>query len=101
MAIINQHKKMEDHFEIHFVLAGKQYAGTVYPDHIDKKIHYQLHYHAREDGNSSIVFIEPGERIHDVSGPAWVQRIAAGEKHFLSSEFLQAAGAAIEERNSN
>jgi hypothetical protein len=82
---------MEDHFEIYFEADGKKYAGTVYPDHTDEQLHFQLNYHTDGDGKSDIIFME----MSDEAVPLWVQRIALGEQPFLSSEFLQAAGAAI------
>jgi hypothetical protein len=86
---------MEDHFEISFEADGKKYAGTVYPDYTDEKLHFQLNYHADEDGKSAIVFMEPGDRGTDQPERIWVQRIAMGEQPFLSAGFLEAAGAAI------
>jgi hypothetical protein len=86
---------MEDHFEIYFESDGKKYAGTVYPDHTDEQLHFQLNYHADGDGKSDIIFMEMSNEAADISESLWVQRIALGEQPFLSSEFLQAAGAAI------
>lgn len=86
---------MEDHFEISFEADRKKYAGTVYPDYTDEKLHFQLNYHVDEDGKSAIVFMEPGDRGTDQPERIWVQRIAMGEQPFLSAGFLEAAGAAI------
>jgi hypothetical protein len=86
---------MEEQFEINFLAEGKKYAATVYPDQSDKKIHYQLNYHGDEDGKSAIVFMERADDAGEPR-PGWVQRIAAGEQPFLSAEFLEAAGEAIE-----
>ncbi|HEX4371770.1 MAG TPA: hypothetical protein VHZ50_00565 [Puia sp.] len=88
---------MEDHFEIFFEVDGKKYTGLVYPDHTDGQLHFQLNYHAAEDEKSNIIFMEMSD-ADDISEPLWVQRIALGEQPFLSSEFLQAAGAAIKAR---
>jgi hypothetical protein len=86
---------MEDHFEMCFEASGKKYAGTVYPDYNDKKLYFQLQYHADEDGRSSTVFMEMSDQDADNPERIWLQRIAVGEQPFLSPEFLQAAGAAI------
>jgi hypothetical protein len=86
---------MEDHFEINFEADGKKFAGTVYPDYTDEKLHFQVNYHADEDGNPVIIFMELGDQDPDMPERLWVQRIAMGEQPFLSTGFLQAAGAAI------
>jgi hypothetical protein len=88
---------MEDHFEISFEAAGKKYVATVYPDYTGEKLHFQLHYHDEEDGEPAVIFMEASDdQSADIPKPSWVQRIALGEQPFLSAEFLQAAGDAID-----
>ena len=86
---------MEDQFDINFEAEGKKYAGTVYPDQLGDKIHYQLSYQVGENGKSALIFMERGDTA-DEAQSGWVQRIIQGEQPFLSAEFLQAAGEAID-----